>query len=78
MVRQGGRVELWSGKVGCGEAVQAGRGLLGYGGVRYVRARRSSYGVFRSVKARPVEAVQVCWGLVSWVTAYQGMAVELS
>lgn len=59
MVRQGGRVELWSGKVGCGEAVQAGRGLLGYGGVRYVRARRSSYGVFRSVKARPVEAVGV-------------------
>ena len=27
-----------------GKAVQAGRGLLGYGGVRYVRARRSGYG----------------------------------
>jgi hypothetical protein len=27
---------------------------------------------------RSGEAVQVCWGLVSWVTAYQGMAVEVT
>jgi len=78
VARQGGRVELWSGKMGYGEAVQVWTDELSHGLVCSGQARRSSYGVFRSVKARPVEAVQVCWGLVSWVTAYQGMAVELS
>jgi hypothetical protein len=47
-------------------AVQAGRGLLGYGGVRYVRARRFRRVVVRYGAARPVEAVEVCSGK-SWI-----------
>lgn len=71
--RLGGRVELGLGKMGFGVARR-----LWSVGVWSVAVSRGGRVELWSGKMGYGEAVQVCWGLVSWVTAYQGMAVELS
>lgn len=58
-------------------AVQAGRGTLGYGGARQVRARRFRCVVARHGAARPVEAVEVCSGKMWTGKARLGGRVEL-
>ena len=68
--RLGGRGVLRRGMVWYGKAVLVSSGALRLGGLRH-GGRVELW----SGKMGCGEAVQVCWGLVSWVTAYQGEAV---